>query len=75
MGQLREGRDAAREQAFRLMFQNPDLFSSVLSMMGKKVGDGNLGRPNSVSVLDVKDDQVVKTVPVGKTPNGISVTP
>lgn len=30
---------------------------------------------NSVSVLDVKDDQVVKTVPVGKTPNGISVTP
>ena len=44
-------------------------------LMGKKVGDGYLGRPNSVSVLDVKDDQVVKTVPVGKTPNGISVTP
>jgi len=30
---------------------------------------------NSVSVLDAKDGQVVKTVPVGKTPNGISVTP
>ncbi|WP_256376609.1 hypothetical protein [Diaphorobacter sp. JS3050] len=26
-------------------------------------------------MLDVKEDQVVKTVPVGKTPNGISVTP
>jgi YVTN family beta-propeller protein len=30
---------------------------------------------NSVSVLDVKDRKVVKTVPVGKTPNGISITP
>jgi YVTN family beta-propeller protein len=26
-------------------------------------------------VLDVKNRKVVKTVPVGKTPNGISVTP
>ncbi len=47
MGQLREGRDAASEQAFRLMFQNPDLFLSVLGMMEKKVGDGNPGRPNA----------------------------
>ena len=30
---------------------------------------------NSVSVLDVKDRKVTKTVPVGKAPNGISVTP
>ena len=30
---------------------------------------------NSVSVLDVKDRKVTKTVPVGKGPNGISVTP
>ena len=30
---------------------------------------------NSVSLLDVKNHQVVKTVPVSKTPNGISVTP
>ncbi|MFX8036081.1 hypothetical protein ABTK80_20980 [Acinetobacter baumannii] len=26
-------------------------------------------------MLDVKDRKVVKTVPVGKTPNGISITP
>lgn len=30
---------------------------------------------NSVSLLDVKNHQVVKTVPVSKTPNGISVAP
>jgi YVTN family beta-propeller protein len=30
---------------------------------------------NSVSVLDVKDLKVVATVPVGKGPNGISLTP
>ncbi|WP_293638399.1 hypothetical protein [Polaromonas sp.] len=30
---------------------------------------------NSVSMVDVKDRKVVKTVSVGKGPNGISVTP
>ena len=40
---LREGRDAAIEQAFRLIFQSPDLFFSVLGTMGK-TGDGSTGR-------------------------------
>jgi len=30
---------------------------------------------NSVSVIEVKDLKVVSTIPVGKGPNGISVTP
>lgn len=30
---------------------------------------------NSVSVLDLRDRKVLKTVPVGKAPNGISITP
>lgn len=30
---------------------------------------------NSVSVLDLTDRRVTKTVPVGKAPNGISITP
>ena len=30
---------------------------------------------NSVSVLDVTERRVTKTVPVGKSPNGISITP
>ena len=35
LGRLREGRDAASERAFRLMFQNPVLFAGVLGMVGK----------------------------------------
>jgi YVTN family beta-propeller protein len=30
---------------------------------------------NSVSVIEVKDLKVIATVPVGRGPNGISVTP
>jgi len=30
---------------------------------------------NSVSVLDLTDRRVTKTVTVGKSPNGISITP
>lgn len=47
LGRLREGRDAASEQAFRLMFQNPVLFAGVLGMMGKEGGNGNSVRPNA----------------------------
>ncbi len=47
LGRLREGRDAASEQAFRLMFQNPVLFAGVLGMVGKEGGNGNSVRPNA----------------------------
>jgi YVTN family beta-propeller protein len=30
---------------------------------------------NTVSVIDVKSLKVLKNVPVGRSPNGISVTP
>ena len=47
LGRLREGRDAASEQALRLMFQNPVLFAGVLGMVGKEGGNGNSVRPNA----------------------------
>jgi len=47
LGRLREGRDAASVQAFRLMFQNPVLFAGVLGMVGKEGGNGNSVRPNA----------------------------
>ena len=43
LGRLREGRDAVIEQAFRLMFQSPDVLLSALVTMDK-TGDGSAGR-------------------------------